>query len=63
MLRDFVEVNIDNKMMGVAGVDSWGDQPRPEHTIPSNMNYSFGFSFVPISKSSDIDEKLVFIYE
>ena len=31
----FVEVCIDMKQQGVAGYDSWGDRPLPEHTLPA----------------------------
>lgn len=55
--QDFVEVNIDYKQQGVAGFDSWGDRVLPEFTIPSNQNYSYGFSIIPIQKEEDIDTK------
>ena len=55
--QDFVEVNIDYKQQGVAGFDSWGDRVLPEFTIPSNQNYSYGFSIIPIQKEEGIDTK------
>lgn len=30
--RDFVEVCIDYKMMGVTSFDSWGDRPMSEYS-------------------------------
>ena len=42
--RNFVEVCIDMKQQGVAGYNSWGDRPLPEHTIPANQEYNWGFT-------------------
>ncbi len=47
-LRDFVEVCIDMKQEGVAGYDSWGDRPLPEHTLPANQEYRWGFTLIPL---------------
>lgn len=44
--RDFIEVCLDMKMMGVAGYNSWGDKPLPEYSIPANQNYKWGFTIV-----------------
>mgnify|MGYP001199820142 FL=1 len=44
--RDFVEVCIDMKQQGVAGYNSWGDRPLPEHTIPANQEYNWGFTIL-----------------
>ena len=46
--RNFVEVCIDMKQQGVAGYDSWGDRPLPEHTLPANKEYHWGFTLMPI---------------
>ena len=46
--RDFVEVCVDMKMEGVAGYDSWGDRPLPEHTLPANREYKWGFTIIPL---------------
>ena len=55
--RDFVEVCIDLKQQGVAGYDSWGDRPLPEHSLPANRNYRWGFTFVPVSSASEVQAK------
>lgn len=55
--RNFVEVNVDMKQMGVAGYNSWGDRPLPQHTIPSDQNYKWGFTLVPIKNQSERTEK------
>lgn len=54
--RDFVEVCIDMKQQGVAGYNSWGARPLPEYSIPSNRNYTWGFTLVPVSNISDIND-------
>ena len=46
--RNFVEVCIDMKQQGVAGFDSWGDRPLPEHSLPANQEYHWGFTLIPI---------------
>ena len=46
--RNFVEVCIDMKQQGVAGYDSWGDRPLPEHTLPANKEYRWGFTLTPV---------------
>ena len=63
VMRDFVEVNIDYKMMGIAGIDSWGDRPRSEYTMPPTKDYSYGFTLIPILNQQQIDEQLEFDYE
>ena len=52
--RDFTEISIDHKMMGVAGDNSWGARPYEKYTIPANGNYSFSFTMMPISSFGDI---------
>lgn len=45
--RNFVEVCIDHKMMGVGGYDSWGSLPESQYLIPANKEYKWGFTIVP----------------
>ncbi|MGD8779899.1 MAG: glycoside hydrolase family 2 TIM barrel-domain containing protein [Ignavibacteria bacterium] len=46
--RDFVELHIDYRMMGVGGDDSWGSTPHKQYTIyPSPEGYSYGFTIIP----------------
>ena len=63
VFRDFVEVCIDFRMMGIAGFDSWGDKPLYEVTLPSENNYSYGFEIVPFDDREEIEEKLKYEYE
>ncbi len=60
--KNFVEVSVDMKQHGVAGYNSWGARPLPEYSIPANKNYSWGFTLVPITKNSNISEKVVLKY-
>lgn len=60
--QDFVEVCIDMKQQGVAGYNSWGDRPLPQHTLPANRNYRWGFTLVPIQNTDEITEKSVLAY-
>ncbi len=50
--RDFVEVCLDGVHQGVAGYNSWGDRPQPYATIYSDREYSWGFTLVPVTKTS-----------
>lgn len=57
MPKDFVEVNLDMKQMGVAGYNSWGARPLPAYSIPSNQEYTWGFTLIPVRNSKDRDKK------
>ena len=46
--RDFVEVCVDMKQMGLGGYDSWGAKPDPQYLIPANREYKWGFTIVPM---------------
>ncbi|MCD8183236.1 MAG: DUF4981 domain-containing protein [Bacteroides sp.] len=46
--RNFVEVCIDMKQMGVGGYDSWGSVPDPQYLIPANREYKWGITIVPM---------------
>jgi beta-galactosidase len=50
--RDFTELNIDLKQMGVGGDNSWGARPHPEYTLPP-QNYSFRFRIRPLDAGED----------
>ncbi len=52
--RDTLELNIDHKIMGLGGDDTWTANARPhkEHMIPSG-NYSYSFSIRPINAIKD----------
>ena len=45
--RDFINVNIDLKMHGVGGNNSWGKRTLPKYTIDGNKPYSLGFIIKP----------------
>lgn len=47
-VRDFVEVCVDMKQQGVGGYDSWSALPEPWHRLPSNREYSWGFTLLPV---------------
>lgn len=46
--RNFVEVCVDMKQMGVGGYDSWGAIPDPQYLLPANKEYKWGFTIVPM---------------
>lgn len=46
--RNFVEVCVDMRQMGVGGYDSWGAIPDPQYLIPANQKYTWGFTIVPM---------------
>ena len=46
--RNFVEVCIDMRQQGVGGYDSWGSRPEPSYQLPSDKDYRWGFTLIPI---------------
>jgi beta-galactosidase len=50
--RKTVTVNIDHKLHGVGGDNSWGARTHPEYTLPGNQPYEYSFTITPI-KSND----------
>ena len=46
--RDFIDLNIDHKQLGVGGDNSWGAQPYPKYRLPVK-NYFFSFSLKPFT--------------
>ena len=61
--RDFVEVSLDLKQQGVAGYNSWGDRPLPEHTLPANKDYEWGFTLIPVNSAADINKGVAKSYK
>lgn len=47
-LRDYVEVCVDMKQMGVGGYDSWGAMPDSQYLIPADREYKWGVTIVPM---------------
>lgn len=45
--RDWITVNIDYRLHGVGGDDSWGALTHPEYTLPGEKPYSYGFVIEP----------------
>ena len=60
--RNFVEVCLDHRMMGVAGDDSWGSQPYLKYRLPTNKDYHWSFTILPIKNNTEINEKLRYQY-
>ena len=42
--RNYVEVCLDYREVGVGGYDSWGSRPDAEATIPATHDYKWGFT-------------------
>ncbi|MGB8320387.1 MAG: glycoside hydrolase family 2 TIM barrel-domain containing protein, partial [Ignavibacteriaceae bacterium] len=51
--RDFITLNLDDKQMGVGGIDTWSmnARPEPKFRLPSNEEYQYTFYLLPYSKS------------
>ena len=55
--RNLVEVNVDYKMMGVGGDDSWGALPHKEYMIhPSERKFEYGFTIIPFTNTEDVNK-------
>lgn len=61
--RDFVEVCVDLKQSGVAGYNSWGARPEPEHCLYADREYEWGFTLIPIKNTGEISNKIRYIYK
>ncbi len=48
--RDFINVNIDLKVHGVGGDNSWGKQTMDKYTLPGEKPYKYGFILKPLIK-------------
>ncbi len=49
--KDLVELNIDYKMMGLGGDNSWGATPHKQYTLyPSAKNFEYGFTIIPFAE-------------
>ena len=48
--RNLVELNVDYRQMGVAGINSWGALPLPQYTLPYEP-YTVRFSLTPYDAS------------
>jgi len=46
--RDFININIDNKIHGVGGDNSWGARTHKKYTIDANQPMSFEFIIQPV---------------
>lgn len=56
--QPFVELNIDGRMMGVGGDDSWYSKPYPEYMINANENFNYSFTLVPIRSVGEVAKNL-----
>ena len=59
--RDYIEVCLDSKMKGLAGLDSWGDMPLRCCRISPYKNYNLNFTLIPYNQS-DIEKYLQYDY-
>lgn len=51
--RDYVELSLDYRMMGLAGDDSWYSRPYPPYMIDASKDVRWGFTIVPIRVAGD----------
>ena len=47
--RDFIHVNVDLRVHGVGGDNSWGKRTMATYTIPGNQPLRYGFIIAPLS--------------
>ncbi len=52
--RDYITVNMDLKIHGVGGNDSWGAKTLDKYTIAGNKNYYFELILQPICSSREL---------
>ncbi len=46
--RKSITVNIDYKLHGVGGDNSWGARTHPQYTLPGNNPYRYSFTLAPV---------------
>jgi beta-galactosidase len=51
----FVNLNIDQNIHGVGGIDTWGQRTLPQYTIDGNTPYHYGFILEILTLSSQPD--------
>lgn len=56
--QPFVEINIDGRMMGVGGDDSWYSRPYEQYLINANEDFNYNFTLVPIRNTGEISKNL-----
>ncbi len=55
--RDYVELCIDERMMGLAGDNSWGARPYEPYTLKADQSRSYGFTLVPVASAGELAER------
>lgn len=60
--RDFVELSLDHRMMGLGGDDSWGSRPYEPYRVKVSQDVKWGFTLIPIRSSTDIAKTVGFSY-
>lgn len=60
--REFVELCLDYRMMGLGGDDSWWSQPYAQYRLPANRDYTWGFTLVPLRSSTNVQRQAGFRY-
>ncbi len=54
--KDFVNIHLDLKQMGVGGDNSWGARPHPQYMIPAR-EYSYSYLIRPLHKGMDPEKE------
>ncbi|MDR0954651.1 MAG: DUF4981 domain-containing protein [Rikenellaceae bacterium] len=54
--RNYVELCLDQAMMGLAGDDSWGARPYEPYTLKANLVRQYAFTLVPVASTRELDE-------
>lgn len=54
--QEFIELCLDMKQQGLAGYNSWGVRPLIEYTIPSDKDYHWGFTLIPVKNVQDVHD-------
>lgn len=56
--QPYVELNIDGRMMGVGGDDSWYSRPYEPYLINANENFNYNFTIIPIRNTGEVAKNL-----
>ncbi|MDR6241154.1 glycoside hydrolase family 2 TIM barrel-domain containing protein [Aureibacter tunicatorum] len=55
--QGIVEIMIDDKQQGVGGDTSWGAKPHDQYRLPSDQDYTFKFTIMPLSGENEFEMK------
>ncbi|CDN30860.1 Beta-galactosidase [Mucinivorans hirudinis] len=54
--RNYVEVCLDKRQMGLGGDDSWYSRPYPKYMINAYESFDWGFTLIPVRNAAEAEK-------